>query len=226
MKKIFMCVFLCLLATVAIQAQEEVTRFLGIPVDGTEEEMILKLKEKGFRIDEDVDMLRGEFNGEDVYVTIATNKGKVRRIGLSDVSTRDEEGIRRRFNTLCEQFVNNEKYISASLSDYVIQDDEDIQYEMNVHDKQYEAAFYQLGSIDTMAIYNEVVAVLADKYTEEQLSNPNEDLQVEMFSLILAHIMESQSKRLVWFKIMESYGEYRILMMYDNVYNEAHGEDL
>ena len=167
MKKIFMCMFLCLLATVAIQAQEEVTRFLGIPVDGTEEEMILKLKEKGFRIDEDVDMLRGEFNGEDVYVTIATNKGKVRRIGLSDVSTRDENGIRLRFNTLCEQFVNNEKYISASLSDYVIQDDEDIQYEMNVHDKQYEAAFYKLGSIDTMAIYNEVVAVLEDKYTEE-----------------------------------------------------------
>ena len=182
MRKILMWMFLCLMPVVSMQAQEDVTKFLGIPVDGTEEEMIQKLKAKGFWMDEDVGMLRGEFNGVDVYVTIATNKGKVRRVGLADVSTRDEEGIRRRFNTLCEQFVDNEKYISASLSDYVIQEDEDIQYEMSVHDKQYEAAFYQLGSIDTVAIYNEVVAALADKYTEEQLSNPNEDLQVEMLA--------------------------------------------
>ena len=82
MRKILMWMFLCLMPVVSMQAQEDVTKFLGIPVDGTEEEMIQKLKAKGFWMDEDVGMLRGEFNGVDVYVTIATNKGKVRRVGL------------------------------------------------------------------------------------------------------------------------------------------------
>ena len=32
--------------------------------------------------------------------------------------------------------------------------------------------------------------------------------------------------RVVWFKITESYGEYRIGMYYDNVYNQADGSEL
>jgi len=53
------------------QDTREVTRFLGIPVDGTKAEMISKLKDKGFNeaIGLD-DVLEGEFNGKDVYVTV------------------------------------------------------------------------------------------------------------------------------------------------------------
>ena len=49
--------FLTLLAMIAISAsvfaQKEVTKFMGIPVDGSPTEMIKKLKAKGFTTDED-----------------------------------------------------------------------------------------------------------------------------------------------------------------------------
>ena len=38
-----------LISTMALYAQKDVTKFLGIPVDGSESEMVKKLKEKGFR---------------------------------------------------------------------------------------------------------------------------------------------------------------------------------
>ena len=68
MKKIM---FFVLLLTVTISAfgQSDVTKFLGIPVDGFKSEMIQKLKEKGFvnsTLHEDI--LEGEFNGRDVYI--------------------------------------------------------------------------------------------------------------------------------------------------------------
>lgn len=80
MKKLFTLTFLLLLS-VAAWAQKDVTRFLGIPVDGTKSEMIRKLKEKGFRSSSyDSDILEGEFNGRDVSIHVATNNNKVYRI--------------------------------------------------------------------------------------------------------------------------------------------------
>ena len=47
MKKILSLAVL-LAFSLAMYAQKDVTKFLGIPVDGTKSEMIKKLKEKGF----------------------------------------------------------------------------------------------------------------------------------------------------------------------------------
>ena len=52
MKRLFTLVALCLLSAVAF-AQKDVTKFLGIPVDGTKTQMIQKLKAKGFDVDFD-----------------------------------------------------------------------------------------------------------------------------------------------------------------------------
>lgn len=68
MKKILLLAML-LVFSFAVHAQKDVTKFLGIPIDGTKSEMIKKLKEKGFT--ESVlgdDVLEGEFNGVDVYI--------------------------------------------------------------------------------------------------------------------------------------------------------------
>lgn len=65
MKKLFL-LFLVLLTCVVSYGQEvsSVTRFLGIPIDGTKAEMISKLKDKGFTSVPGTDgMLEGEFNG-------------------------------------------------------------------------------------------------------------------------------------------------------------------
>ena len=87
MKKL-LCVTIALLCTATMQAQEEekdVTKFLGIPVDGYKPAMIEKLKAKGFTpAIAGKDVLEGEFNGADVQVSIATNNNKVWRIMLAD----------------------------------------------------------------------------------------------------------------------------------------------
>ena len=87
MKKL-LCVIIALLCAAAMQAQEEVkdvTKFLGIPVDGYKPAMIEKLKAKGFTSTTwDKEVLEGEFNGTDVLLLINTNNYKVCGITLID----------------------------------------------------------------------------------------------------------------------------------------------
>ena len=141
---------LTLLLSGAAQAQMDVTRFLGIPVDGSKSEMIRQLKEKGFRSTQyDNEILEGEFNGTNVQLFIATNRNKVRRIMVADANSVDESTIKTRFNRLCRQFENNSKYTCFTY-DQTIPEDEKISYEMIVNKKRYEAIFYQRPTtIDT-----------------------------------------------------------------------------
>ena len=194
--------FLTLLAMIAISAsvfaQKEVTKFMGIPVDGSPTEMIKKLKAKGFTTDEDAmqavkqglidldgpEVLTGRFNGERVRVYIEVETNKVWRICLRDKNTRDETQIKIRFNTLVRQFEGNGKYVPY-VDEQTIADDEDISYQMTVNKKQYQAGFVQKGEDGTV-----------------------------------------DEKRFVWFTIGEGYKGYKIAMFYDNEYNRADGSDL
>ena len=193
--------FLTLLAMIAISAsvfaQKEVTKFMGIPVDGSPTEMVKKLKAKGFKTDEgymrDVkvglidwdgpEVLTGHFNGTKVRVFLGVEQNKVRRIYLADKKTRDETQIKIRFNTLVRQFENNDKYLY--FYEQTIADDEDISYQMAVNKKQYEATFLQKGEDGTV-----------------------------------------DEKRVVWFTIGQYPDGYKIAMFYDNEYNRADGSDL
>lgn len=193
--------FLTLLAIIAISAstfaQKEVTKFMGIPVDGSPTEMIKKLKAKGFTTDKDVmqavkrglvdldgqEALMGRFNGEKVRVHLVVEQNKVWRIFVLDKILRDEAQIKLRFNTLVRQFENNDKYVY--LFEQTIAEDEDISYEMTVNKKRYEAAFFQKGEDGTV-----------------------------------------DEKRVVWFTIVQLSEGYKISMFYDNKYNEADGSDL
>lgn len=76
-----MLLFVSMTAT----AQKEVTKFLGIPVDGTKSSMIQKLKAKGFKYNDRLDYLTGEFNGVSVRVYVVTNNNRVWRIMLQDL---------------------------------------------------------------------------------------------------------------------------------------------
>lgn len=178
MKRAILFAAMCLTALQAIQAQTDVTKFLGIPVDGDKTEMRRKLEAKGFTWNSYLECLEGEFNGTDVYVYIVTNNNKVYRIAVADAYYRDATDIKFRFNKLCSQFENNKKYTSLG-KDYTIPDNENISRE--IYHKRYEAEFYQLP-------------------------------------------MKIEKK--VWFMIDEGFDGYRILMFYDNEYNQANGEDL
>lgn len=194
--------FLTLLAIIAISAstfaQKEVTKFMGIPVDGSPTEMIKKLKAKGFTTDKDFmqavklgyidwdgpEGLIGRFNGEKVRVWLHVEQNKVWRVRLADKDTRDETQIRIRFNTLVRQFEDNGKYVPY-YEEQIIADDEDISYEMTVKNKQYQAGFAQRGEDGTV-----------------------------------------DEKRFVWFTISQRSEGYFIDMFYDNEYNKADGSDL
>ncbi len=228
MKKIFM--LLVVAATVlSAMAQRDVTKFLGIPVDGTKAEMRRKLIAKGFTPTKlpGYDFLEGEFNGVSVHVFIVTNNNKVYRIYLCDAKGRSEADIKIRYNNLVRQFEENKRYVS--LGDYTLSDEERISFEMLVHKKSYQAVFYQQPNteqVDTLAIQQRMREELLKKYTAEQLENPTEEMQKDVQSITYALTLEYLRKKPVWFTICESNGEYSIAMYYDNEYNHANGEDL
>ena len=188
MKRAFLFLILFTLV-VGVRGQTEVTKFLGIPVDGTKAEMISKLKAKGFSSSKfDKDVLEGEFNGRDVLVFIITNNHRVWRIMVGDMNLQGETGTKILFNTLLRQFENNPKYMAYGIN-HPIPESEDISYEINVHDKRYEAAFCQ-----------------------KSLSGSDAGAE----------------NRIVWFMIDKNKDNdiYGISIFYDNLCNQANGEDL
>lgn len=209
---------------IAIYAQKDVTTFLGIPIDGFKSEMKQKLIAKGYRPKKirNNEFFEGEFNGVDVHLYIGTNNNKVYRIMVCDVVTRSEADIKTRFNRLVSQFENNKRYVS--LDDYTLSETEDISYEMTVHNKKYEAIFYQ--KVDTLALKEQVRNEILKTYSEEQLENPTEEITKEATSIAMRISMDLIFKKPVWFRICENYGEYYITIFYDNEYNHADGEDL
>ena len=228
MKKL-MSIVMLLAVTAALHAQKSVTQFLGIPVDGTKSEMIRKLKAKGFEsAPYDKEVLEGEFNGYDVNISVVTNNNKVYRIFIIDANPTNEAQIKIRFNNLCDQFFYNLKYTSSG--DQKISEDEDISYEMAVKSKTYDAIFFQILPEDGIESETKANAILSQKYTPEQLANPTEEIKDDITSINFDTYAEIRSNncpnRIVWFRILESYGQYRIGMYYDNVYNQADGSDL
>lgn len=228
MKKLFLLLSLFCVTAIVNAQNKDVTKFLGIPVDGTKYEMITKLKAKGFRSSSfDREILQGEFNGRDVNLHIVTNNRKVYRIMVADNNPTSEANIRIQFNKLCRQFKNNEKYVSLAEDDQTIPEDEDISYNINVKNKRYQATFYQkVEDLDSASVVNEVSELILSKYTPEQLSNLSEDEKVKVSREALMRVLEIFTKKSVWFIISEFQGEYYITMYYDNEYNMANGEDL
>lgn len=213
----------------SVHAQKDVTRFLGISVDGPKDEMIQKLKAKGFKANlSDSDALTGEFNGSDVNVFVVTNNNKVCRIVVSDANGVDETAIRIRFNTLCNQFEKNSKYLQLS-DNQKIPDNERIYSGMS-RGKRYEAIFYQnIEQIDTLAVRDAMLPKLLEKYTEEELENPTTEIANDILQMGIEVGTELIMKKSVWFMIAkEPYrvDSYQIYMYYDNEYNRANGEDL
>lgn len=214
---------------IIMYAQKDVTTFLGIPVDGYKTEMRKKIISKGFtpkKINGN-EYFEGEFNGTDVHLYIGTNNNKVYRIMLCDVKTLDEADIKIRFNRLVGQFEKNKRYLS--LIDQTVPDDEDISYQMLVNNKVYEAVYYQMPDfekVDTVALEEQIKEEILGKYTEEELDNLNEEEKEQIIKATIGMGFELISKKPVWFRICEQYGEYYITMYYDNEYNHADGEDL
>ena len=224
MKKLIM--FALLFVSIVVNAQKDVTKFLGIPVDGAKSTMIQKLKAKGFRYNINRDVLTGEFNCKTVKVSVVTYRDKVWRIVVEDINYVGEADIKINFNNLCKQFNKNEKYSKASLtSDFIIPDDEDISYNMSVENKRYQATYWQKPENMSDAA-NDMASSLKSKYTEEELKELTEEQRTELISEMIGKVVDTLSKKSVWFMINEEYGKYGIVLYYDNEYNHITDDDL
>ncbi|MQP23988.1 hypothetical protein GFJ94_02790 [Flavobacterium sp. LMO8] len=236
LKKIIQ-IFILLILPIALYAQKDVTQFLDIPVDGFKPEMIKKLKTKGYTINRySEDILDGEFNGTDVNIGIATNNNKVWRIAVMDANYTDETNIKIRFNNLIQQFMNNERYVAepdSIIAKYTIPKEEDISYEITVNKKRYQAVFYQ-KSVEFDTLTNDEIRKIFKEKDNSETRNAVEELiegNTENEEIILEIIRKTFNRlnslnKSVWFMIDEKYGEYRILMFYENEYNKANGSGL
>ena len=224
MKKIILMMIAMTISFASFAQNKDVTKFLGIPVDGTETEMKQKLIAKGFVPKKmgDLEWLEGEFNGHDVNVYIGTNNNKVYRIMLADKNRVDEAQIKIHFNNLVKQFENNKRYYA--FGDYSLSDEEDISYEMIVHNKIY-AAYYSQNP-DFENIDTKVQIAIKEKYSAEELKNPSETIKKDIADITDKITFDEFSMKPVWFRIVSYNGEYYISMYYDNEYNHANGEDL
>ena len=208
MKRLVILIFSALFAINGF-SQKEVTKFLGIPVDGTKSEMENILIEKGFKKVSGYDFLTGEFNGQDVAVSIVTNNNKVWRITVLDMYSTDEANIKLRFNQLCRQFGKNDKYWLPA-EDYSIPEEDYISYNMHVKNKVYEASYYQLpGNIGRKEIIDKSVYKMLEKYTSEEIDNPPVEKAEEIKNYerqLLLDLIDNyvDYNRLVWFAIEES----------------------
>ena len=227
MKKLIVFGFVMVLATLC--HAQDVTKFLGIPVDGTKSAMIQKLKEKGYTYDAKEDWLEGEFNGRDVILSVVTNNNKVYRIMVRDAYGVSETEIKIRFNTLCRQFEKNERY-SSFVDDQTIPESDNISYEMMVHKKRYEASYIQ----DNLDFDKALLSFAKEKVTEQEFAELSNS-EIANLKSIVFNEYEDEFKhycnvrmlsKCVWFTIMEVYGKYYICLYYDNEYNKANGEDL
>lgn len=223
MKKLILFTTFVFVALMLQAQKKDVTRFLGIPVDGTKSEMIQKLKDKGYVYNPESELLEGEFNGRDVYIGIVTNNRKVWRIWVRDAHRVNETQIRIRFNNLLQQFNNNKKYYSwpdSVILKYTIPQDEDISYEMSVNHKSYEMAFYQKDS------YYLKLEMKLDSLERLEPSVDVRDQKTQILKEHISSLLLGETDNLVWFTINEYNGEYYICIFYDNEYNKANGEDL
>lgn len=114
-------------------------KFLGIPIEGTKKEMIAKLQAKGYEYNSYSDELTGEFNGQNVTISVQTVNNRVWRLAIIDNLGRDEADIKIRFNNLLDQFANNAKY--QKVDGTRLTDADDISFQMTVKNKRYEAVF-------------------------------------------------------------------------------------
>ena len=141
----------------------------------------------------------------------------------------NETDIKIRYNRLCQQFIENQNYITLyGIDDYIIPEDEDLSYEIIVNKKNYEASFYQKPQdIDTINLEQKFNSLLTKKYSKEQIDNPSDEIIKTMLKEGVNLIFDAIEKKSVWFTIKEEgYDKYKIIMFYDNEYNKANGEDL
>ena len=202
------------------QDDSDVLKFLGIPVDGSKEQMIERLKEKGFSGNWWEEYLEGIFNGEKVRVYIGTNHGIVDRIKVIYPST-DDRVTKVKYNTLLSRFGRNSKYTELR-ENREISENERISFEITVQGRIYDAMYYVLQSdIDAASWKEDFYREYKARYKKPLSELTQEEVEEVLFCLP-SRIPDAVSG-VVWFTLQSARS---IVLYYDNLKNRPRGEDL
>ena len=197
-----------------------VLRFLGIPVDGPKERMIERLKEKGFNGEWWDDYLEGIFNGEKVRVYIGTNHGNVDRIKVVYPSN-DDRVTKVKYNTLLSRFGRNSKYTELR-ENKEIPEDERVSFEITVRGKIYDAVYYVLlPGVDPNSWKDDFYREYKAKYKKPLSELTQEEVEEVLFCL--PQRIPDAVSGVVWFTLQSARS---IVLYYDNLKNRPRGEDL
>lgn len=142
MKKIFTIAIMMMLV-LNMSAQQGITTFLGIPVDGSKTLFIQKVKAKGFEQDTKDNSLNGMFEGRPVTIKVFTDNGKVSRVMVIDSeSTRDVMEIVDKYNGLIDTYRERPDLTEYESNPY-IRDAEAAIHMRFIHEGFYYAEFFQ-----------------------------------------------------------------------------------
>lgn len=142
MKKILIAI-VTLLVTAASTYGQDVTTFLGIPIDGSKEEMICKLEEKGFV--REGEYLLGRFYGRDAIVVPQSTNGLLAAIYVLYLRLGRDEA-KTLYNTLFRGFSNSDKYIFDN-GDGLLDDNADLRTLVS-KENSFVSFFLQKGKSD------------------------------------------------------------------------------
>ena len=113
-------------------------------VDGFKKDMIEKVKGKGFEQENEMDVLRGEFNGEKVNIFVGSERNKVWRIVVGDGIERKEDDIKIRLNKVQEELKDKGKQVGKLEDKDYICEEINVGYEMKVRKKRFEGGLMEM----------------------------------------------------------------------------------
>lgn len=243
-RKIITTLALAMVGIMAVAQSQCPFKFLGIPIDGKKSDFQAELKNKGFIYDTRDDYFIGDFNGINSIIKVHETHQKVDRVMVMDVTCVDKNQIKNRFNMLIEQFrKNDKKYAEFLTKNELIPDNENVDDEMILRDKEYSASFHfnpLYNNDELRQKMLEEAKVEVDKAIEENKDKeyPMSGQTYQEYFKDATHYQEFINMALglevakialnysVWFRINRGVDGYYIVFYYDNENNRPNGEDL
>ena len=204
-----------------VDTDETALKFVGIPIDGTKEQMIQALASNGFKHDSYHDYLEGMFNGESVKLQISTNHGIVDRIKVIYPYCSETNDTRVKYNTLLSRFNRNAKYVCV-YPRAEVPANEGIYWKLSDNTKYYDAVYFYLHpEVNAKQWVEDFKAEYQKRYNKPLEGLSYEETEEAIFCLPMK--VSAAVSGVVWFTMVDT--NY-ININYINFKNRPRGEDL
>ncbi len=203
------------------ETDDSALKFMGIPVDGPEDQFFDALKAKGFKKDYSDNYATGMFNGEQVRVYLSTNHQTVDRVRVIYPYCSEENDTRVKYNMLLSRFNRNAKYVCVNPC-VEVPADESIYRKLLDNTKAYDAVYFFLHpEINAKAWVEDFRQEYQKRYKKPLQGLSYEEMEEALFCLPMK--VSSAVCGVVWFTMTSI---HQIDINYINFKNRPRGEDL